>query len=161
VKIKYTTGPRAGETEHVENNVGRFAVAAGLATEVGGEIRAPGEPPYALPKPGAAPAPTPKFEVTEYVGVTRRYLAIKMSILANTTFFTGNPKAIKLVGGWPVPDDIRRDYAKQWERHPDLRDPLATIPELSSGANERAASELAQRQKADIEEFHAKKQAGL
>jgi hypothetical protein len=143
MKIKYLSGPKAGQEEHVPNDVGRFGISSGLAELVG---ESPADQASRLPKFGDAGRQIPSWEVTTYTGVERKYLAIKFSLGQRTEFYSGPPKDIRRIGGWTPPQTIISEYAKQYRAYPELRDAcfsmqLAAANGSAAQANERASND--------------------
>lgn len=129
MKIAYLSGPKRGLQVDVENSVGRALVDAGIAS--------------AIVEPGSGRAKlTPKWSVEVITGVDRRMLCIRMTIGAQTTIYTGLPKSIRTIGGWPCPLPTKSEYERQWEANPKLRD--IYVPPDAGGAaqNRRAAEDL-------------------
>lgn len=145
MKIKYLSGPKAGTEEHVEGNVGRFAVSAGLAVQI--ETQADRQ--ARLPKPGEAKV-EPKWSVIELEGMvtTARCHAIKLEVLHQISFYTGDPARIRLIGGRVPPPEIVREYEYEWKHRPELRAELLYTGDLGPcRENERAAQDKAEANK--------------
>lgn len=145
MKIKYTSGPKAGQEEHVENSIGRFAINAGLGVQI--ETQADRQ--ARLPKPGDATV-QPKWSVIELEGMvtTARCHAIKLEVLHQISFYTGDPKRIRLIGGRVPPPEIVKDYTYEWEHRPELRAESLYIGDLGPcRENERAAQDKAEADK--------------
>jgi hypothetical protein len=138
MKIRYTT---TGVEKDVKNEIGYALIDAGVAVAV--DKTPAGLVP--LPKPGDYKRQAPKWEVVEYAGIGRNYLAIKMQILGNVNLYTGDPSEIRLIGGHEPPLEIVREYIRAYEANPQLRDPGAVIPDGGSRKdNNKAAAEKAE-----------------
>jgi hypothetical protein len=135
MKIKYLSGPKAGQIEHVQNQVGGVVCGAGLAEEVSdGAVTAPNmhsEETYRLPRPGEARIPEPVWDVVE-VSVVKPYLAIQMTIGAEKFLYAGRPEHVNARKEWQgggrylnpfgraVPEEIVKRYAKAYRANRDL-----------------------------------------
>jgi hypothetical protein len=135
MKIKYLSGPKAGQIEYVQNQIGNVVVGAGLA-EIALDPTAP----------GAGPRLQPQWSVEEMDKITTaRFLAIRLLFGAQDAFYAGDPDALTVkTFGRAVPDATFQDYKQRWKANPGLRKWIApahgprTVRE-----NEEAARELA------------------
>jgi hypothetical protein len=138
MKIKYLSGPKAGQVDHVENSVGRFAVGAGLAEQIAtdaGPIRdAMGLVTIPAPKPGSPIRKTnPEWEVSVINVGIRSFLAIKVTTLNQSALYSGLPERTpKNIGGWPVPKDVADSYRREYVNSPAMRDEIYAEPESQS-----------------------------
>jgi hypothetical protein len=146
MKIKYLSGPRTGQIEHVQNSIGNLAVGAGLATEV------PRDPSVSLidenranlrAEIGAPQIPPPIFSVKEKKAADSAnsegsILVIELKLGDAVSFFTGDPERANARKEWPVPGGgtsgrylnglgreipaaILKEYKKRWKNNPELR----------------------------------------
>jgi hypothetical protein len=134
MKIKYSA---TGIIEHVQNQVGRALINAGVATAMPDE-NAPG---------GIAKADTaPRWEVVHISSPERTFLAIQMKVLNQVHNFSGRPDALNERSfGHPVPKEIAREYRRQYEGNENLRDKFMLLPNVADETNAAIASELAAR----------------
>lgn len=138
----------SGETRHIDNSTGTALVSAGLAVVLSDR-----------PQPGDYIPDQPTWEVTT-VGVTKQELVIRMTILGQTYYFSGNPATANKTISWDggcrflsgmgraIPKDILEVYRDQWKSNPALRGPqFSVIPEATScPENEAQAAEKAMRE---------------
>ena len=140
MKIRYLNGPKAGQIEFVQNQIGNVVVGAGLAEEVDAASTETGK----LPKPGSAPVPEPHWEVSveRHSQDSPAWLAIKMTIgpiapstgkPGTTCFYAGDPQYANARKEWEgggcylnhfgreVPAAILADYTRRWNEYPQLR----------------------------------------
>jgi hypothetical protein len=135
MKIKYLSGPRAGESAHVENSVGHFAISAGLAELVDAREEANS---LAFVRDQNAKNPpdlSPRFAVVLFghSGSEAGLYAIEMRQGAKNaervTKYYGDPDSIHdrknydgsaycSAFGWPVPEEIREKYRQVYKKHP-------------------------------------------
>jgi len=136
MKIRYLTGPAAGEVRHVENSIGRDAIDSGRAEAVLDrtptqvfEWKAKDGPPESNV---AVPVIKPKFytAIINPPTTDRKFLVLACEILNRKDYFSGDPETITDRDfGRPVSSispEALAAYAKQWNEHPELRDPQAT-----------------------------------
>ena len=138
----------SGEIRHIQNDMGSALVSAGLAEALSDR-----------PQPGDYIPEQPKWEVTT-VGTVKEELVVRMTILGQTYYFSGNPananKTISWDGGCrflngmgrAIPKDILETYRDQWKSSPALRGPeFSMIPEATScPENEKQAAEKSFRE---------------
>jgi len=147
--IKYLSGPRVGQTEHVQNQIGQFAIGSGLAEEIPSapdkRVVTGREAPYRLPQPGDAKNTLrPSFTVEICEGFQEdNFLAIVLRIAGRKEVFAGEPgKLTEKQLGQKVPDAIREEYARQWKAYPNLRKQIPPLVTEQSQANIDAANDL-------------------
>jgi hypothetical protein len=113
--IQYLTGPLAGQTKHVKNEVGRFAIDAGLAEFVP-IVKQPADI-------------EPRWTVTY---TPQNFAALVMQVLGRTETYTGLPELISknTFGGHVPPPHIVGQY-KQLYSVPANRDPLTAAEQAA------------------------------
>lgn len=148
MKIRYLTGPAAGEVRHVENSIGRDAIDSGRAEAVFDRT-----PTQVFEWKDGKPTPIvkPTFSVGIISGPTgRKFLALSCEILHRKDYFSGDPDTITDKDfGRPVssiPPDVLADYAKKWNANPELRDAYASysgIPGIRGAVSNSTIREFA------------------
>jgi hypothetical protein len=137
-----------GEISNVRGDIAREMVKLGVAEIIG---ESPAEVAARLPKPGDAVTPEPRWSV-EVVGLETKHLAIQMliGVQNNQTLYIGHPDSVNARKEWPgggrylngfgraVPDEIAREYKRQWKASESLRAPLPD-PRERCEENERTA----------------------
>jgi hypothetical protein len=117
-----------GEISNVRGDIAREMVKMGVAEIINDGTVENGRESFRLPQPGDHKPAAPKWEVIERAsseGKNHGTLCIRMTILNQTTDYIGAPEHIRQIGGWSPPENIVRDYTRQWAAHPELRDQLA------------------------------------
>jgi len=131
MKVKYTSGPKAGQEEHVSNEIGRVIVGTGLAEEVETSL---------FPKFGDFKIPEPKWAVLVTRGSEAvdnpnpvKMLVIEMRLADTIARFSGHPNIVNARREWQgggvwlsgfgreCPKALVDEYRHEWERHPELR----------------------------------------
>lgn len=179
MKIRYLSGPKQNQSEHVENSVGRFAVSAGLAEEiVTGEVTAPGpggrDETYRLPKPGDVAPPVDRWAVSVMQFGTKSHLVITLESGSFKAFYFGEPGHVNDKRVWQggyrylngfgraCPEAIVAEYKKQFKRNPELRfvpDFQAASLGVNSASNEKAAQELKNHEEQDKQRLEGLQEA--
>jgi hypothetical protein len=158
MKIKYLSGPKSGQIEFVQNQVGSVVVGAGLAEEItDGAVTAPnihGEETYRLPKPGDYRALVPEWAVE--VRRDARDLAvlvITMKCGDMIVHFCGHPERVNARKQWQdgsrwlngfgreCPQEIAKEYERRWKDNPKLRGEAIPINQDLAGASGGAVAQ--------------------
>lgn len=118
----------SGEIRHIDNSTGSALVSAGLAESLSATDDKPGR----LPRAGDAVVPQPIWEVV-VIKSAQPVLAIRMTIGTQDALYTGDPKKVNARVEWngggrftngfgrEVPEEIAKQYAKQWKSNDHLR----------------------------------------
>jgi hypothetical protein len=128
MKIRYLSGPKAGQEEQVQNQIGNVVVGAGLA-----EVIPSNEPPRDQMGHVTIPPPPlhvrgnlkPEWDVIvmTYGADRYRYLTITVKLLNQVSTYTGSPDHFPpRLGCWPIPDDIKAYYRREYLNNPALQD---------------------------------------
>lgn len=144
MNVRFVSGPRSGETAHLQPHVAEGLVAAGLAVAI--------SPRESLPQPGA-PAAEPEFDVCT-IGGEKKYLAIRLKILNGTYFWHGDPAKVhdrnnyknepfNSTFGRAVPPAISQEYAALYKKNPAMRYPLPD-PKLRDKSNDSMRDKMAE-----------------
>ncbi len=140
MKIRYLSGPKAGQEEQVQNQIGNVVVGAGLAVEIPSN-----EPPrdsmgyltIPAPPPGTRQKLTPEWEVIVLTCGDDRYLAITVKLLNQMSTYTGSPDYFpKRLGCWPIPDDIKEFYRREYVNNPALQDTYTAESQRTSASRQ-------------------------
>jgi hypothetical protein len=137
MKIRYNA---TGVEDHVSNELGRALINTGQAVQIT-DTTAPGAGPINA---------TPKWFVEVKVAPrdrNRRHLVIRLEVLGRVEFFSGKPEWLNdRWFGRPVPIEIAREYARQYEAHEELRDKYALIAGVNKPDPENEAQASAKRE---------------
>jgi hypothetical protein len=130
MRIKYLNN---SVEDHVDRNLGTSLIRAGLAVAVGPEESE--ATPFRLPKYQHPSAPAePRWQI-ETVGISKKELVIRMSILGQVYYFSGNPASANKTVAWDggsrflngfgraIPKQILKAYREQWNANESLRGP--------------------------------------
>lgn len=138
MRIKYLNN---NQEDHVESNLGRSLIRAGLAVAVGSETDN-----SRLPRPGDFRPVSPTWEVCLRKTATgREELGIKLTVLRTDYWFCGHPdnatRKISWNGGFrwgsglphEIPKETLKEYTTRWKQYakqaehggPDLRAPAS------------------------------------
>lgn len=168
MKIKYLNN---GVEDHVENQLARSLIMAGLAEEVT-------QPEKKLP----APVPTPQWSVEiNRASTSQPHVYIALRVGQGIYRYFGHPQLVNAIHSWDggkrflsgfgreCPEEIRAEYERIWTENPNLRTVSAMAlsinnargddafrnrvhkvkggPDIALPTNEQQATELAARGK--------------
>jgi hypothetical protein len=126
MRIKYLSGPKAGQEEQVQNQIGNVVVGAGLAVAIPSD-----EPPrdsmglLTIPPPPVHTRGnlTPEWDVIVMTYGDAKYLTMTVKLLSQVATYSGHPDFFPpRLGCWPIPDDIRNYYRREYVNNPALQD---------------------------------------
>jgi hypothetical protein len=123
-----------GEVSNVRADIAREMVKMGVATALD-SLDALSDTPSLLPRYQHPAAPTePRWQI-ETVGLSKKELVIRMSILGQVYYFSGNPASANKTVAWDggsrflngfgraIPKQILEAYREQWNANESLRGP--------------------------------------
>jgi hypothetical protein len=146
MKIRYLSNSKE---DHVENQLGRSLINAGLA-EACADPTAPG----CGPKPDV----TPRWSVVVTGGTqSPKYVCIQLQVAGSIQQYIGHPKHVNARKEWQgggrwlnfgreVPEAIVKEYKKLWNDHEELRAPLG------AGYDVRPETDEQRYQRRELEE---------
>lgn len=155
--IRYLTN---GVEQHVQNQLGRSLIAAGLAQEIPpkGSLLDQTRARLAA-QMGSAPALEPKWAVVtepyaDLQDPNKHVLAIRMDLGKQTSHFFGYPDQVNAKKEWDggcrylngfgreVPEEIAKEYRRQWKANKHLRAPDDVLSPPRDERNDLQASIL-------------------